>query len=58
VYSAPGLAAYGVTRAGENAKVRVISAPAVNNRSVYVDPQRHNYRGRATQEFPPLVLGP
>jgi glycine cleavage system aminomethyltransferase T len=56
-YSAPGLAAYGVARAGGNATVRVISAPAVNNRSVYVDPQRHNYRARATQEFPPLVLG-
>ncbi|MEZ4404851.1 MAG: hypothetical protein R3B06_32995, partial [Kofleriaceae bacterium] len=34
---------------------RSISAPAVNNRSLYVDPQRHAYASRAGDTFPPLV---
>jgi glycine cleavage system aminomethyltransferase T len=34
---------------------RTISAPAVNNRSLYVDPQRHSFATRATATFPPLV---
>ena len=32
-----------------------ISAPAVNNRSLYVDPQRHAWATRDAQTFPPLV---
>ena len=55
-YAAPGLAEYAVMRDGIRAAVRVISAPAVNNRSVYVDPQRHAHRTRESQDFPPLVL--
>jgi glycine cleavage system aminomethyltransferase T len=35
--------------------VRTISAPTVNNRSLYVDPQRHTWASRATDVFPPLV---
>ncbi|HEY4244136.1 MAG TPA: hypothetical protein VGM88_30190 [Kofleriaceae bacterium] len=34
---------------------RTISAPALNNRSLYVDPQRHAWATRATDAFPPLV---
>lgn len=40
---------------GPGGTVRLLSAPAVNNRSLYVDPQRHSYAGRADQNFPPLV---
>jgi glycine cleavage system aminomethyltransferase T len=35
--------------------VRTVSAPGVNNRSLYVDPQRHAWATRATDTFPPLV---
>jgi glycine cleavage system aminomethyltransferase T len=35
--------------------LRTISSPAVNNRSLYVDPQRHSYATRATTKFPALV---
>jgi aminomethyltransferase len=35
--------------------VRTISAPAINNRSLYVDPQRHAFATRDQVEFPPLV---
>jgi aminomethyltransferase len=37
------------------APVRTISAPAVNNRSLYVDPQRHSWATREATAFPPLV---
>jgi glycine cleavage system aminomethyltransferase T len=35
---------------------RILSAPAINNRSLYVDPQRHAYATRGEDKFPPLVL--
>jgi len=47
-----GLVAH--TRAGA-APVRTLSAPAVNNRSLYVDPQRHSYATRHLETFAPLV---
>jgi glycine cleavage system aminomethyltransferase T len=35
--------------------VNSISSPAINNRSAYVDPQRHSYHTRDRDTFPPLV---
>ena len=35
--------------------VRTISSPAINNRSLYVDPQRHSFAARDKVDFPPLV---
>lgn len=35
--------------------VRTISSPAVNNRSLFVDPQRHSWATRDKVTFPPLV---
>jgi glycine cleavage system T protein (aminomethyltransferase) len=43
-----GLACHG-------AAVATRSAPALNNLSLYVDPQRHSYATRANDRFPPLV---
>ncbi len=40
------------------ADVRTISSPAVNNRSLYVDPQRHTWASRARDAFPPLLRPP
>lgn len=34
---------------------RTISAPTINNRSIYVDPQRHSWATRETDVFPPLL---
>jgi glycine cleavage system aminomethyltransferase T len=34
---------------------RSTSSPAINNRSAYVDPQRHSYLTRERDTFPPLV---
>ena len=36
-------------------EVRTISAPPLNNRSLYIDPQRHSWATRDTVAFPPLV---
>ena len=38
-----------------SATLRTLSSPAVNNRSIYVDPQRHTYATRDQTPFPPLV---
>ena len=35
--------------------VHSVSSPTVNNRSVYIDPQRHSYVTRQGATFPPLV---
>lgn len=37
------------------APVRTASVPAVNNRSLFVDPQRHAWATRDREAFPPLV---
>jgi aminomethyltransferase len=34
---------------------RTLSAPAIDNRSLLVDPQRHSFASRDTDDFPPLV---
>ncbi|HEX3483136.1 MAG TPA: hypothetical protein VHT91_49335 [Kofleriaceae bacterium] len=34
---------------------RTLSAPAIDNRSLLVDPQRHSFATRDTDAFPPLV---
>jgi glycine cleavage system aminomethyltransferase T len=34
---------------------RTLSAPAIDNRSLLVDPQRHSFATRDTDRFPPLV---
>jgi aminomethyltransferase len=41
--------------ASNGALVRTLSAPAIDNRSLYIDPQRHSYASRETDRFPPLV---
>ena len=36
-------------------EIRSVSPPVINNRSLYVHPQRHSYRAREDQTFAPLV---
>lgn len=40
---------------GTGAQARILSAPAINNRSLFVDPQRHTYAGRGENAFPSLI---
>jgi glycine cleavage system aminomethyltransferase T len=37
------------------AMARTLSAPSIDNRSLLVDPQRHSFATRETDNFPPLV---
>jgi glycine cleavage system aminomethyltransferase T len=49
-----GLSEFTIARGASLIPIRTLSAPPINNRSLYVDPQRHSYRTRAGDEFPPV----
>lgn len=55
-YAYAGVDRYEASRAGERLPLRTVSAPLLNNRSLYVSPQRHDYRGRDESKMPPFVL--
>jgi glycine cleavage system aminomethyltransferase T len=48
----PGI--WGLTAGGHAA--RTSSPPVLNNRSLYVSPQRHTWADRSSPQFPPLAL--
>jgi glycine cleavage system aminomethyltransferase T len=50
-----GLDGFRCPTAGGAVALRTLSAPAINNRSLFVDPQRHSYLTREQDSFPPLV---
>lgn len=50
-----GLNGFRCLTAGGAVALRTLSAPAINNRSLYVDPQRHSYLTRDQDSFPPLL---
>lgn len=53
-----GIDSYTVAHAGDVVPVRTVSAPFVNNRSLFVNPQRHTFARRAEIAFPPLRHAP
>jgi aminomethyltransferase len=53
-----GIGSYGVVHAGHVVPVRTVSAPFVNNRSLFVNPQRHTFSRRDEIAFPPLRHAP
>jgi aminomethyltransferase len=55
-YSHPGIDAYTVRDGDRAIAIRTIAAPAVNNRSLYINPQIHSYQTRREVMYPPLVL--
>ena len=57
-YAHSGIDSYVVHHAGAVVPVRTVSAPFVNNRSLFVNPQRHSYKDRAAIDFPPLRRAP
>ena len=56
-YAYPGIDEYMAGAGEEAAPVRTVSPPVLNNRSIFVDPQKHSYRTRESDVFPPLVEG-
>ncbi|MDC0749441.1 glycine cleavage T C-terminal barrel domain-containing protein [Polyangium mundeleinium] len=55
-YAYAGVTRYETHSAGERRPIRTLSAPLLNNRSLYVSPQRHSYRARDESKMPPFVL--
>jgi glycine cleavage system aminomethyltransferase T len=51
-YSHANITAY----AANGHPIRTLAAPAINNRSLYVNPQLHSYQTRDEVQFPSLVL--
>jgi aminomethyltransferase len=49
-----GLSDFAAARGELRVALRTLSAPPVDNRSLYVDPQRHSYRTREADVFPPV----
>ena len=54
----PGSSDFAIVSGNGRLPIRTVSAPPVNNRSLFVDPQRHSYRTRDKDVFPPLVPAP
>lgn len=54
-YSHAGIAAYAAQHGTTAVPIRTLTAPAINNRSLFVNPQLHSYLTRAEVQFPPLV---
>lgn len=52
-----GIDQFLVHHGSESVPLRTLSAPVINNRSLYVDPRRHSARYRDDEVFPPLVSG-
>ena len=53
-YAHAGIARYVARGAGGAVPIRTVSPPLCNNRSLYVSPQRHAYRTRERDAFPPV----
>jgi aminomethyltransferase len=57
-YAHSGIDQYRVEHRGSERPVRTVSAPFVNNRSLFVNPERHSYNDRAAIHFPPPLRNP
>jgi glycine cleavage system aminomethyltransferase T len=53
-YAHAGIARYVARGAGGAVPIRTVSPPLCNNRSLYVSPQRHAFRTRDRDVFPPV----
>jgi glycine cleavage system aminomethyltransferase T len=53
-YAHAGIARYVARGAGGAVPIRTVSPPLCDNRSLYVSPQRHAYRTRDRDAFPPV----
>lgn len=56
-YAYAGIDSYRVmiSESGSSIPMLTVSPPVINNRSLYVNPQKHSYAARETYGFPPFV---
>ena len=53
----PGIDRLHIVAEEQQIAISTQTPPLINNRSLHVDPHRHSYRTRESDEFPPLALG-
>jgi glycine cleavage system aminomethyltransferase T len=56
-YAHPGITTFSVVHGDATVAIETLAAPALDNRSLYVNPQLHSYHTRAEVQFPPVVPG-
>jgi glycine cleavage system aminomethyltransferase T len=54
-YSHPRIRAYEIVHGSARVPIETLAAPALDNRSLYVNPQQHSYQTRNEVQFPPVV---
>lgn len=55
-YSHPRIRAYAITHGDTRVPIETLAAPALNNRSLYVNPQQHSYHTRTEVQYPPIAV--
>jgi glycine cleavage system aminomethyltransferase T len=55
-YSHPRIRAYEIVHGTARVPIETLAAPALNNRSLYVNPQQHSYQTRNEVQFPPVAV--
>lgn len=55
-YSHPRIRAYAITHGDARVPIETLAAPALNNRSLYINPQQHSYHTRAEVQYPPIAV--
>lgn len=55
-YSHPRIRAYAIAHGGTRVPIETLAAPAINNRSLYVNPQQHSYHTRDEVQYPPVAV--
>ncbi len=55
-YSHPRIHAYAIAHAGARVPIETLAAPAINNRSLYVNPQQHSYHTRHEVQYPEVAV--
>jgi aminomethyltransferase len=54
-YSHPGIRAYAINHGGTAIAIETLAAPALNNRSLFINPQLHSYHTRHEVQYPPVA---
>lgn len=54
-YSHPGIRAYSILHGAAPVAIETLAAPALNNRSLFVNPQLHSYHTRHEVQYPPVA---
>ena len=54
-YSHPGIRSYTIMHGAAQVAIETLAAPALNNRSLFINPQLHSYHTRHEVQYPPVA---